>query len=311
MTTMKMQKCMAILIAMLIVAGVSVNVECSIGLSTRFVDVTLENVVIGEIYNLRKIRKIPYAVTNRGDIPVEITVDVIIPPKESMSEGYEPIPDPSWIQLLPNTLKADAHRTAYAEIILRVPNDPVYANRHYQALVRSRTSNTGLFSASTRSRLRFSTGAGPESLKREAVRQAMMQLDFEVSPADLFVPVVQPGIPFNIKTSNPKKMMVTNRAESPMEMKFNSIPWSFTLFEMQGDYVAAPDPSWLKFVPETVVVDGESITKLEPVIQIPDEEVHYGKRYAFLVKVDIVLGVELDIYNRIYVQVADKKADKK
>lgn len=279
-------------------------VYATIGLSTRFVDVTLENVQVGVVYNLRQLRQMPYVIRNRSDIPVEVEIIVRPPTAGELTLGYEALPDPSWIKMVPNRLRIDANKDGFAEIVLQVPDDKNYVGRHYQAIFRAYTLKTGLFSASVESRFRFSTGPGPESLLKEAKEKAMMSLDFDITPPEFFVDGVEPGIKLNLKKDYQRTIKVTNRAETPLNLKFNSVNWDH--YPLPAGYEPTPDPSWLVFKSTVAKIPSDTIVSLEPIIQIPKEEQHYGKKYAFLVKTDIVLGVDLEVYNRIYVRVKEK-----
>ncbi len=280
--------------------------QAGLGISTRFVDVVLEHVEVGKIYNLRQLRNVPYTVKNRSSVPMEIGVEVTIPKTKSVMPGYEAIADPTWVRIVPNKFRIEPGATAFAEMIIQVPDDPKYTGHHYQAMVQAKSINTGMFVVQTEGRLRFSTGPGPESLKDERRKMAMMTLDFDITPDTLFVDGVKPGVAFNVKKDNKKTLKVTNRADTPLKVKFLSEPYDSARFPIQGEYEAAPDPSWLKFKRSIIELKPETIESLEPIIEIPNDDAHYGKRYVFMVKADIVMGVDLDVFNKIYVKVQEK-----
>src|SRR5206468_4099995 len=100
--------------------------EAIVGISTKFVDVTIEYVQVGKTYNLRELRRVPYAVTNKGTSPIDIAVDILAPKKEELVESYQALPDASWIRIVPNKFRIEPGQTGYAEMILAVPNDPQY-----------------------------------------------------------------------------------------------------------------------------------------------------------------------------------------
>lgn len=282
------------------------DAQAGLGISTRFVDVVLEHVEVGKVYNLRQLRNVPYTVRNRSTAAMDIGVEVLIPSTKDVVNGYEAIPDPTWVRVVPNKLRVEAGATGFAEMIIQVPDDPKYVGRHYQAKVRAKTLDSGMFVVQTESRMRFSTGAGPEALKKERQKMAMLSLDFDITPETLFVDGVKPGVPFNVKKEGRKTMKVTNRAETPIKIKFLSVPYDNARFPIQGDYTPAPDPSWLQFKPVMREIEAETIESLEPVITIPADEAHYGKQYVFMVKADIVMGVDLEVFNTIYVKVQEK-----
>lgn len=281
--------------------------QAGIGISTRFVDVVLENIEVGKIYNLRQLRNIPYTVKNRGSAAMEIAVEVVIPTKKEISNGYEGVVDPTWVRIVPNRIRVEAGAVGFAEMIIQVPDDQRYVGRHFQAKVIAKSVDTGMYVVQTESRLRFSTGSGPESLKEERKKMAMMSLDFDVTPDTLFLDGVKIGVKYDVKKETKKTVKVTNRAETPLKMKFTSVPYDSARFPIQGEYEPAPDPSWLKFKQPMKEFDPETIESLEPILEIPKDEIHYGKRYVFLVKTDIVMGVDLEVFNKIYVKLEEKK----
>ncbi len=281
------------------------DVEAVIGLSTRFVDVTLEYLQVGQVYNLRKLRNIPYTVRNRGDAAIRVRAVVSIPPKSEVADGYQPIPDPTWIQIIPNEFDIPPGQTAYAEIVVQIPNQPQYVGKHYQSKITAQTVNKGLFSAGTQSRLRFSTGPGPETLKQEAVNKAMMTMDFDVTPQEIYANNLEPGQTYNLNKLIQKKLKVSNRADTPIRMKFKSIPWVSNLILPEG-YEPAKDTSWLTFSPEDAVIKGNRIVTVDPILKIPAGDELSGKKIAFLMKADLVMGVDLEIYTKVFVTIKSK-----
>ncbi len=280
--------------------------KAGLGISTRFVDVVLEHVEVGKIYNLRQLRNVPYTVKNRSTVPMDIAVEIAIPRAKDLMPGYEAIADPTWVQVVPSKLRVEAGATGFAEIIIQVPNEPKYTGHHYQAKVRAKSVDTGMFVVQTEGRLRFSTGPGPEELREERRKAAMMTLDFDITPDTLFVDGVKPGKVFDVKKEFKKTLKVTNRAETPLKVKFTSVPYDIARFPLQGEYEIAPDPSWLKFKTSSIELKPETIESLEPIIEIPNDESHYGKSYVFMIKADIVMGVDLDVYNKVYVKISEK-----
>ncbi len=280
--------------------------RAGLGISTRFVDVVLEHVEVGKVYNLRQLRNVPYTVKNRSTAAMDIGVEVLIPSAKDVVAGYEAIPDPTWVRVVPNKMRVEAGATGFAEMIIQVPDDPKYVGRHYQAKVRAKTLDSGMFVVQTESRFRFSTGAGPEELKAERKKMAMLALDFDITPDTLFVDGIKPGVPFNVRKEGKRTLKVTNRSETPLKMKFMSVAYDNARVPIQGDYIPAPDPSWLSFKPAMKELGAETIESLDPVIEIPAGDEHYGKQYVFMVKADIVMGVDLEVFKTIYVKVNEK-----
>lgn len=277
----------------------------AVGLSTRFVDVTLENLQVGVAYNLRELKKVPYTIKNLSGATMNVSVEVRIPKQEELQKDYEPIPDPNWVQIVPNQFVLEPGRTGFAQVIIQIPNDPQYIGRHFHAKIWADTANNPyMLAAGVVSNLKFSAGLGPETLHKQKVTEAMMTLDFDVTPPAIYIDELEPGKPYDFKKRKARTLKVTNRSETQLRLTFASVPWD-DRFHL-GDYQKTPKPEWLTFKSTVAVVQPDTIQSVYPVLQIPDEPEHYGKRYAFLVQTGLVLGVELEYFNRIYVRVKEK-----
>ncbi|OGR81319.1 MAG: hypothetical protein A2902_03350 [Elusimicrobia bacterium RIFCSPLOWO2_01_FULL_64_13] len=286
--------------------GIAGPAAAVVGISTRFVDVTLEYLEVGKTYNLRTLRNIPYTVRNRGDAPITVKVEPTIPRRTEVMDGYEAVPDPSWIQIVPDQFTLGGGQTGYAEMVISIPDNPEYNGRHFQATIWARTVNTGLFAAGTQSRLRLSVGPGPEALKEEAKEKAMMTLDFDITPPQTYVQDLEPGKTYDLNELVRRKLKITNRAETPIHLKFNSIPW-IPRFHLPPGYEAAPDHSWLAFKPSEEIVKEDEIATIEPILKIPEGDEHRGKKYGFLLKADLVMGVELEVFSQFFVTIREKQ----
>src|SRR5262245_15537034 len=72
------------------------------GIAVRFVDIVMENVEPGTNVNLRVYKNLPLVVINNDNEDMDVAVEVVLPDAKEMKEGYEPIPDPTWIKVLPD-----------------------------------------------------------------------------------------------------------------------------------------------------------------------------------------------------------------
>jgi len=106
-----------ILLAALISPGAAQN-----RIGTKFADVIMEQVIPGKLYNLRTMRNLPYRVNNESAGPVDLKITVEIPQKDSLKPGYEAIPDPARVQIVPSNMKLKEGEQGLADIILQVHN---------------------------------------------------------------------------------------------------------------------------------------------------------------------------------------------
>lgn len=271
--------------------------RAEIGLGTQFTDAVMEGLEPGGVYNIRELRGVPYTVRNTGNAPVDVAVEVIVPEAKDARDGYEPIPDPSWIRLTPERHRIPPGGMAFSDIIVAVPDDPSFKGRHFIAYVRAKTVGTGLLGAGVKSQIRFSIGMGPKALDEEKRRKAMVTLNFELWPSSLYVMKARAGSAYKAAEEK-KKLVMTNRSEEPVELVLAAAAWNEGQSALPEGY-AAGNPSWVRFLPETVTVDGLSVLPVEVELNLPESA--KGKKWAFAVEARLPIGTVVSASNRIFV----------
>ena len=74
-------------------------------LSTNYASVFLENLKIGGSYNLTQSANYPMWVSWKGEGRVKVRIVPTAPRSDELREGYEPIPDVSWVTFSKNDLE--------------------------------------------------------------------------------------------------------------------------------------------------------------------------------------------------------------
>ncbi len=108
---------------------------CAGGLRTLFVEVTLDRVKIGQSYTLRP----PLAITNTGARSTQFKFEAVTPEPIELRDGYETIPDPSWIRFEREIFTVEPDGTAQTDVILDVPDDVAYLGKSYQVVIDSQS----------------------------------------------------------------------------------------------------------------------------------------------------------------------------
>jgi hypothetical protein len=124
------------------------------GLSTTFGEVKLENLKIGEEYSMEEAAEFPLVVQNTSDEQLAIKVEILYPKKEELKEGFEPIPDISWISLEKEQFSLKPQEGAKTDVIIKIPNDKKYLGKKYQVYLWSHTVGRSL-GVGLKSRLLF------------------------------------------------------------------------------------------------------------------------------------------------------------
>lgn len=284
-----------------------------LGIAMRFVDITLENVEPGASFNLRVIRNLPMVVINLdGTQGTDVVVESVVPEAKEMKEGYEPIPDPTWIRVLPNRFHLGPKASASSDVVITIPNDPKLIGRHFEAILWAHTdpkasANQGtsmLIQAGLRSRLRMSIGGmGPAALQREKAlkKLATINTNFSINPDNIFVQDVPVGSEVDLKDVSKAALKIVNQSDDPVKLRLDSII-SDENIQPQSGYVYTPDAKWMKVTPTVITVPGNAIKEVRLKVTIPDKPDYRGKKYMFLVRTTLAdESLPLAYNNMIYI----------
>lgn len=271
----------------------SVRPAHALGLAARFGDVIVENAQIGQTYNLREALKIPFGIENRSDVEVEVVVEFEVPLPTVLKADYLPIPDPSWLKSIPGSIRIGPRAQGFFDLLLTIPDDPSLNGKHFQAIIKARTTGTGLFGVAIENKLRFSVGPGPETLKEEKRQKAMSRLDFDVSPKTIYVTDVPLGAVFDVKAEQNKSIRIANYASDPLSIKLTSEEWNSRLYKPDG-YEPIPNPAWLVLKKDERTIEPEEIGSFNFTLEIPNEAQYRGKKYAAVIKTGLSTGFWLD-----------------
>ena len=277
------------------------------GLSTKFSDIILGNLKPGMVYSLKKERGLPYKVMNTGDTKRTLEIKVEKPGGGQLKPGYEPIPDPAWIRIIPERFELAPGEESNCDIIISIPQDEKFANRHFQALLVTMPvffpDEPGVHLAfAIASRFRFSTGPTPVEVLVENRRKILEALKIEIAPFNLHVSEIPTGKVIRLGKGEYPTLQLVNRGKESYKLKFG-IADDPSRYGLAKDYIAAPDKTWLKILRKTMKVKQRQIKDIGMELNIPDKEEYKGKFFAFVVIGEIEgLDFPVRIYSRLYIK---------
>ena len=133
------------------------------GLQTSYSDVFQKNVRLGSAQDVPGPMGKGLLLKNLGDAPLRVRAQVLKPASDQLLDGAEPIPDPAWVQLVPDHLDLAAHAEGAIQVLVHVPPERPYQARQYQFMIWSRGELVGQsgvqVSAGLLSRVRIVTAA--------------------------------------------------------------------------------------------------------------------------------------------------------
>lgn len=277
------------------------------GLSTAFGEVLVENLKIGQTYNLRELVNLPLRIVNSSEFPVNIQMEVNVPREHELKEGYAAIGDAAWIKigkdLHPNI---NSQEFAESDIIISIPDDKKLLGRKFQAYIYSHTVGSKRFlEFGLRSRILMTispTELTDEDKRNLASRKSVANLSFEFIPTRLEIGDVPIGRKFNLKNEKKRILKIINNSEEDVTYLLRSVPIKETNLPIPSNVLPPPSSKNLTFEKDTIVVPAGEIVDVPLIFDFPKDESLKGKTFVFFVEA-IPQGYEtkVSVYGRIHV----------
>jgi len=263
-------------------------------LATKFSDVILAGMTPGMVYSLKKERNIPYTVANYAESKREIEVTIKKPSKSQLKDNYESVPDVSWVTVFPSRFSLEPGEEMDCDLIISIPPDEEYANRHYQTMIISQSAGKPGIGAmgiglnfALASRLRFSTGPRPEKFLNEYRQKVFEALNLEMTPMSLFLKQSLPvGERVLLDGFNRQTIQVVNKSREKHKLELNVAP-NTKDYGVSSDYVPVPPEVKIKLKKKKITSKARSISDVAIEIEVPDKEEFYGKSYVFVIIGDL------------------------
>jgi hypothetical protein len=280
------------------------------GLRTRFGEVVVKKIKIGQTYSLDKLINFPLRVVNTGEETVDLKVDVIKP--SELRQGYEAITDPSWVKLEKHEFTVEPNHEAVTDVIIQLPNDAKLLGKRLQADIWSRSAGgKSMFAAGMQSRLLIwvdSTPPTEDELKAKYVKTDAPPMDFTLYPTAGSADNVPLGRDVDLKKEFKLGIKLVNPNDQKLNFRIRSVPaWETELAYPKG-FEAAYDARWLRPAQEIVTIEPNAIKETALIVNVPDDPRHHGKSFFFAVEVQIL---EQAIPMRVFYKLSAKMADGK
>jgi hypothetical protein len=290
---------------LLIVIGLGANpVAFAGGLSTQIGEAVIENLQIGQTYNLADLANLYLIVTNSGDAPVDLKMDVQYPDSGQLRLDAAAIPDTSWISLSEDYFVLRAAEKAVSNISISIPHDEKLLGGKYQFNIWSHTvprDGGGMFLAyGLRTRIIFTIDTVAASAD-ELPMTSSTSLDFSLSPAEIFVENVTPGLEFDVDANAGVVLQITNTGDEEQILGLESRPVRESVTSLASGYRDTPDASYLRFDQSTVTIPPNETRSVRMFLEFPGDETYSGQQYMFVIHAySQSEGVTSGVYSRLY-----------
>ena len=284
------------------------------GIGTKLGEVWIDNVRYGIPFSLQESLNMPLRITNKSATPVEIKMEVWVnkPGDHDLKEGYEPLPDASWVTLEKEFFpRVEPGADAETDVVISIPKEKKYLGKKYQFYVWARTTG-GLSNINVGVMSRFLMSViSPENLAilegRKKPDRIKANLDFSLVPYEIFIKQVKLGKNIDLEQfGNIGAIKVVNPSGSKLKFKIYPITTKESKTGLKTSYEDCPDPNYLVFKEKEFVVPGESIKRLKTFLKFPKKDGYRGKKYQFIIVLEsLEQDVASKVYSRLYVTTED------
>jgi len=282
-----------------------------LGLRTKFGEVVVKNVYIGQSYSLYKLVNLPLGVTNTSDEPIDVRMSVLKPGDKSLRGGYEAIPSTGWTRL-----DSELHlgvlpgAEAISDVLISIPDDRELLGRRFQVHFWSRMINRQGVAAGLESLLLIHVASEPlgelDALRLK-VSTRVANANFMLMPSNGAAAAVPLGERVDLKERYGLSIKLVNPNDQKVTFRLVPKNWYEAAVNPIEGYDMPPNPRWLKFENELLEVPPNSIGEAKMFLELPANETFRGAKWLFVAAADVL---EQDVpvhYNyRLLVTVADK-----
>jgi hypothetical protein len=290
-----------------VLALVVYNVAEAGGLSTQLGEVVIENLQIGQTYNLKQLANLNLIVTNTSDYGVDLRMDILLPDSSELKKGSDPIPDTSWVKLSQNLFKLAPNEKASSDIIVSIPDDDQYRGKKYQVTIWSHTlggSGSGMFLAyGLKTRIIFTTDT-VRATQNEVVTSSDASVDFTLKPEEIFLDNVKLGKVYDVEKNRGLVLTITNPSEHEQTFNLQSLTVGNSVATLTKEYEDTPDASYLKFSENTFVLPPKGTKTIKMYLKFPPQKEYSGKKYMFVIHAfTLDEKVTTGVYSRLYASI--------
>jgi hypothetical protein len=290
-----------------LLAFVVCNVAEAGGLSTQLGEVVIENLQVGQTYNLKQLANLRLIVTNTSDYGVDLRMDVLLPDSGELRKGTESIPNTSWVKLSQNLFKLNPNEKAISDIIISIPDEDKYVGKKYQVTIWSHTlggGGSGMFLAyGLKTRIIFTTDT-VRATKSEMVTSSNASVNFTLKPEEIFLDNVELGKIYDVEKQTGLALKINNPGEREQTFQLQSLTVGNSVATLTKEYEDTPDASYLTFSESKFVLPPKGTKMVKMYLKFPPEKEYSGKKYMFVIHAfSLAEKVTTGVYSRLHASV--------
>jgi len=276
------------------------------GLRTHWGEVAIRNLKIGQPYNIREMNNLPLVIFNTGDEVIDLKIEVLKPEANELKEGFEAIPDVSWVKIGQDLFTVEPNGKASTDVIISIPDDEQYLGKKYQAWIWSHTVGKGMVASGLQSRILLTVASAEEDSSQKGVGDKGLggNSDFSVLPYETYVQDAKVGRVCEVEDLTGVTLRVVNPNNKEYAYKIESIRVEDSLLKLKEGYEDCPNPSFLIFSELEFVVPAKGTKEIKMHLAFPNEKEYIGKKYMFVIHTKVIKQVRTHgVYSILYVSI--------
>jgi hypothetical protein len=274
------------------------------GLSTQLGEVVIENLQVGQIYNLKELANLALTVNNTSDRQLTLRMDVLVPAPSELRRHAEPIPEASWVSLSDDHFELPAGAPAVSQITLAIPDDAKLLGKTYQFMIWSHSladPGSGMTLAyGLKSRIIFSIDTVRADTE-DAVTSSDADAGLFLSPHDIRLVDVSVGEAWDVAREAGVLLQVQNPGPHERTVRLSSRTAQSCGEAITRGYEDAPDPSFLTFSEDELVIAPGETKRVRMYLRFPAQRRFEDRQYMFIIQARTVgERVTAGVYSRLY-----------
>lgn len=282
------------------------------GLATTTGSMYLGNLKIGQTYSLKQLVGYGFNAQYRGVALVVVNISARRP-RNTTSDGFEPIPDETWVDIDRRSFALDSYQTAETDIHVTIPNDEKYLGKKYCVLIVPETSAAtvvgGGIALGTALECALRLDIAPKPATPEEIRLLKKQLlgqalQVNISPERVFLTEVPIGRNVDVKQEYGDDIKIVNMSDFECNVEIEQLPASKLGFFPPVGYKEPEKQEWLKLGKKKFKVGANQIGIIPLYVNLPKDKVKKNDKLLFTMRVLLSSKIRQVMYTpKVYIDV--------
>ncbi len=277
------------------------------GLRTQLGEVVIENLQVGQTYNLKDLANLSLIVTNTSDFTLDLKMDVLVPSDGELKLEAQAIPEASWVELSQDFYTVEPGAQAVSDILISIPDDEQYLGKTYQVVIWSHSlarPGSGMTLAyGLKSRIIFTI----DPVRAEPVDLVLTSdasVGFSVGPQEIKLKDVAAGVLWDVEEKAGVLLTISNPGTQIRKVQLKSQTVANSSASVTKGFEDTPDASYLRFNEDELVLEPGEIRTVRMYLDFPANNQHAGHHYMFIIHA-LTVGekVSTGVYSRLYASV--------